>query len=132
MFPKSVSGTCLFLALVACPALVGAATVCVDRDEFAGLIQRVELTHKELANVKAQVSLYQKANLERREVIRLSDEYIQALEQFSENVGELNALYEQREQTAANELDRVTWWRNVGWGTAVAVAIGVIVIGVLK
>jgi|CXWL01.1.fsa_nt_gi hypothetical protein len=132
MIQKSVSGSCLFLALVAVPAWSAAATVCVDREEFAGLIQRVEQVHKELANVKIQVALYKQANDVRKDEIRIKDEYVLLLEQRMAVADELEAAHAQREQASSEAIDRAHWWRNVGWGTAVAGTIGAIVFGVLK
>lgn len=132
MIPKSVSGSCLFFALVAVPAWAGAATVCVDRAEFAGLIQRVEQVHQELANVKAQVSLYHQANAARKEEIRIKDEYVLMLERRMTVADELEAAYVQREQDAAASLDRAHWWKHAGWGTAALVTMVAIVLGVLK
>lgn len=109
-----------------------AAQVCLDRDEFAGLIQRVEQTAKELANIKAQVSLYQKANEARKEELRVSSEYMVSLEHYKDLSEELLAAYERREAEHVKELDAATWWRNVGWGTAVIVTVGAMIMGVLK
>lgn len=109
-----------------------AAQICLDRDEFASLIQKVEQTSKELANVKAQVSLYQKANEARKEELRVSGEYVLMLERYKEIGEELSTAYEQRDTEHAKELDTMKWHRNMGWGAAVAVTIGAVVFGFLK
>lgn len=132
------SGRCLpwvtvfMLGFLICASTSHAATICLDRDEFAGLIQRVEQTAKELANTKAQVSLYQKANEARKEELRVSGEYVVSLEHYKGLADELLGKTEELEAQHAKELDDMTWWRNMGWGTAGAITAAVLILGVMK
>jgi hypothetical protein len=108
-----------------------AAQVCLDQDEFAGLIQRVEQTSAELKNVKAQLGLYQKANDARKEEIRVTGEYIIPLEHYKEVSEELITALESRHAEDVKKLEDMEFWRNAGWAAA-AIAVGALVFMVVK
>jgi hypothetical protein len=96
------------------------------------LIQRFEQTSKDLANTKAQVSLYKTANEARKEELRVSGEYVVSLEHYKDLVEELLGKTEELDARYEKAVDDAEWWRNVGLGTAIAVTVGAVILGVLK
>ena len=123
----------ILLALVlALPTVAQAATVCLDEREFSTHLLQVEQDRKELKNLRVAVPLYQKANEARKEELRVSSEYVVSLEHYKELSEELLAAQDRREEEHMKELADVKWWRNMGWGTAGAVAVAAMILGVLK
>ena len=132
------SGRCLLwvavfmLGFIICASTSHAATVCLDEREFSSHLLQVEQDRQELKNLRVAVPLYKTANETRKEELRVSNEYIIALERSVELLHEMEHTQEQREAQHAKELADAKWWRNVGWGTAGAVTIAAIILGVLK
>jgi hypothetical protein len=104
----------------------------MDEHEFSSHLFQVEQDRTELKNLRVAVPLYKTANDTRKEEIRVTGEYVLALEHYKDLSEELMARYGLSEKAHAKDLADATWWRNAGWGTAVAVIIGTVVLGVLK
>jgi len=123
----------VLLALVlTLPTVAQAATVCLDEHELSAHVLQVEQDRAELKNLRVAVPLYKTASETRKEEIRVTGEYVLALERYKDLSDELLAAQEQREAQHAKELAEMKWWRNMGWGTAAAVTVGAIILGVLK